>query len=320
MFTDKSPAVRTESSRPQWLRTLIISAGLLALTATATPAVASAVRPAPQAGSGPKVAGQSCPDVEFMGARGSGEKSIAPFRGVGPEVNEMFNVIQGMLHKQGITYGTEEVMPYPADSVSVLHPSLFELMLFAADEVEGAKYYYSHNLKKYLASISEGVTNAVNAIEDFHNLCTQTVYVLGGYSQGAMVIHQAENKLPGAVRKAIAGTLLLGDGNRVVNTKAKGKFGTSPNDGQGIATYLYKYVKSLGKPRDVALTATTANICNNHDYVCDFNLYAIEHFPTASKIHSSYATCNSKNKCTYQKVLITAAKWVGNIVLKRLLG
>jgi hypothetical protein len=300
----------------------MIATGVLASTAMAIPAqaVASAQPSAPHAGSRPKVLSESCPNVEFFGARGSGEKSIAPFRGVGPEVNQMFNVIQGMLRKKGITYGTEEVMPYPADSVSVLHPSAFEIMLFVADQVEGAKYYYSHNLKKFLASIAEGVSNAVTAIKDFHNLCTQTVYVLGGYSQGAMVIHQAENKLPEALRKKIAGTLLLGDGNRVVNTKAKGRFGTSPHDGQGIATYLYKYISSLGKPRDVALTATTANICDNHDYVCDFNLYALEHFPSSSAVHSSYAKCNSKHKCTYLKVLTTAAKWVGNIVIKRLVG
>jgi hypothetical protein len=322
VFTNRSQGLPAGGRGTPWRKCLIIATGLLALAAMAVPAqaVASPLPSIPRTGSLPKVLGQSCPNVEFMGARGSGEKSIAPFRGVGPEVNQMFNVIQGMLHKRGITYGTEEVMPYPADSVSVLHPSAFEIMLFLVDEVGGAHYYYSHNLKKFLASINEGVANAVAAIKDFHDLCTQTVYVLGGYSQGAMVIHEAENKLSAGLRKMIAGTLLVGDGNRVVNTKAKGKFGTSPNNAQGIATYLSKWVSSLGKPRDVALPNTTANICNDHDYVCDFNLYAIEHFPSSSAIHSSYARCNSKNKCTYEKVLTTAAEWVGNIVIKRLLG
>jgi hypothetical protein len=317
----KDRVLATGRSRLRQSKMLIIATGLLALTATAIPAqaVASALPPAPRPGSLPKVLSQSCPDVEFMGARGSGEKSITPFRGVGPEVNQMFNVIQGMLHKKGITYGTDEIMPYPADSINVLKPSIYELMLFLADRSAGAHYYYDHNLKKFLASISQGVTHAIGTIKDFHDLCTHTVYVLGGYSQGAMVIHQAENRLPAALRKTISGTLLVGDGNRVVDTKAK-EFGTSPAAAQGISTYLRKYIKSLGSVRDVPLPKTTANICNNHDYVCDFNLYAIQHFPSSSKIHSSYAKCNSKNKCTYEKILTTAAEWVGNIVIKRLIG
>ncbi len=257
--------------------------------------------------------------MEFFGARGSGEKSIAPFRGVGPEVNKMFSVIQGMLHAKGITYGTEEVMPYPADSVTELYPSAFEVMLFLMDPQAGAKYYYDHNLKKYLASVGEGVSNAVNALTDYHAACPATVFVMGGYSQGAMVIHEAENKLSASLRSTIAGTLLLGDGNRVVNTKAT-EFGTSPGDGQGISTYLRKYIKSLGPIRDVPLPRTTANICNNHDAVCDFNSYVIEHFPTAGKVHTSYSKCDKNNHCTYQKVLTTAATWVGNAVIKRLIG
>jgi hypothetical protein len=231
----------------------------------------------------------------------------------------MFSVIQGMLNRQAITYGTEEVIPYPADPVTDLYPSVLEVGLFLVDPPAAAKYYYNHNLKKFLASVSQGVTDTVKALTDYHAACPATVFVAGGYSLGAMVIHQAENKLSASLQGTIAGTLLLGDGNRVVNTKAK-EFGTSPARGQGVSTYLSKYVKSLGPIRDVPLYATTANICNIHDAVCDFNSYVIEHFPAAGKVHTSYAKCTKDNLCIYQTVLSTAATWVGNAVINRLVG
>lgn len=302
---------------------LVSGSSILALTAVAFPAhaVASAL-PAARTQAlrvSSSAYGQSCPEVEFLGAPGSGEKSIAQFRGVGPEVNKMFSVIQGMLQAQGITFGTEEVMPYPANPVTELYPSVFEVGLFLADPRAGARYYYNHNLKKFLDSVSQGVTDAVNALTDYHAACPATVFVMGGYSLGAMVIHQAENKLSASLQGTIAGMLLLGDGNRVVNTKAK-EFGTSPARGQGVATYLTKYVKSLGPIRDIPLYKTTANICNIHDAVCDFNSYVIEHFPAAGKVHTSYSQCTKDNHCTYQKVLSTAATWVGNAVITRLIG
>lgn len=285
----------------------MIATGVLTLTLAALPtaALASAARPG-----APKQ--QSCPDVEFLGARGSGEKSIKPFRGLGPEVNKMFTVIQGMLHKDGITYGTMEV-DYSAVSVDVLVPSPMGAML-------GFVYWFNHNVHEFTSSINGGVADTITDLKDFHNLCPATDYVLGGYSQGAMVIHQAENSLSAKLRNTIAGTLLLGDGNRVIKTKAK-EFGTSPANGQGIETWFRdNHFPGMPPVKDVPLPKTTANICNNHDIVCDFNASSFPHYSADAKVHTSYAKCNKKNQCTYEKVLTTAATWVGKAVIHRLIG
>ena len=274
--------------------------------ATRTSAARASVRPGTQ----------SCNDVEFIGARGSGEK-YGPFRGLGAEVNKLVTVAQGVLRKHHITSGLDAV-PYPADSVNDLKPSGAEIMGLSNPMTAAATLviYYEHNVRKYLASISQGVTDTVFDVHTYHNVCPSTVFVLAGYSQGAMVMHQAENKISAdhfrVIVRRIAGTLLLGDGNRVPHTKAK-EFGTSSASAEGIQTYLTK----LSKHPDVLVPKTTANICNAHDIVCNFNLTNVLHFSSSGKVHTSYAVCKS-GKCKYESVLTRAATWVANAVVKRL--
>jgi Cutinase len=184
----------------------------------------------------------------------------------------------------------------------------------------GLALWVDHNLKKFSNSIAGGISDLITTLKDFHNTCPPTVYVLGGYSQGAMVVHQAENKLSASLRSLIAGTLLLGDGNRVIRTKAKA-FGTSPASRQGVETYLRDdHFPSMPPVKDVPLPKTTADICNKNDIVCDFNKDSLPNFSADAKVHTSYAKCNKQNKCVYEKVLGQAATWVGNLVIRRLIG
>lgn len=302
--------------RPRGWRPAIVVAGLLVLAAAVIPAQAAMA--ATRAGAARP--SESCPGVVFIGARGSGQPydSGGRFHGLGPEVNKMISVIQAQLRRHGITYNTD-ALAYPADSVNDLKPSAFEIMLIANPMTiaEGLLLYYEDNVKKYLHSISTGVSDAVFDMNDWHAVCTPTDFVLVGYSQGAMVMHQTENTLRAKHDRAfsnIIGTILLADGNRVVNTKAK-EFGTSKADGQGIQTYLTK----MSSHPDVPLPRTTANICNAGDLVCNFNASAVLHFSAAAHVHTSYSHC-TKTSCTYQKVLTTAATWVGNAVVKHLIG
>jgi hypothetical protein len=289
-------------------------AGLLAFSTISVPVQALA---APGTGSSQKA--EHCSNVVFIGARGSGQAYDVGgrFRGLGPEVNKMISVVQSQLHAKGLTY-TTDALSYPADSVNDLKPSAIELTLLENPMTVDAElvYYYFHNVRKYLASISTGVSNAIFDMVDYHAVCGPSVFVLAGYSQGAMVMHQAEvtlkTKHP-AVFKKIAGTLLLGDGNRVPNTRAK-EFGTSTANSEGVQTYL----TPMGSHQDVPVPKTTANICNNHDIVCNFNLSNLLNFSASAKVHTSYSHC-TKTACTFQRVLTTAATWVGNAVV-RLLG
>ncbi len=78
----------------------------------------------------------------------------------------------------------------------------------------------------YLWGLDDGIKAAVKAVKDRLSTCpgSDQNLVLAGYSQGAMVMHQAELDLassdPGALSH-IVGTILLADGDRVANSKAQ---------------------------------------------------------------------------------------------------
>jgi hypothetical protein len=161
----------------------------------------------------------ACPGVYFIGARGSGEN-----RQLGPEVAKMASVAESVLASHRIAM---KVVPdaYEAASVDVLKPSEAEILLFTTHPLLAAKYYYDNNVKDYLASITDGIAHAVLAAKDAVHSCPRALLIMAGYSQGAMVIHQAELQLAAdrdtAVLRQIAATLLLGDGDRTANSLAR---------------------------------------------------------------------------------------------------
>jgi hypothetical protein len=299
------------TGRKTWVLTLA-TAGFLALMAT-IPAQALA---APRTSQTPS--SEHCNNVEFIGARGSGQPYTGKgsFGGLGPEVSKMVSVIKGQLGKKRLTYGTDAV-GYPAVSVNVLKPSALELMLILDPMTteQGIEDYINNNLAKFMGSINTGVNDTIFDASTYHSLCPSTVFVLVGYSQGAMVMHAAETSLDSkrysGIFKKIAGTVLLADGFRVPRTKAH-EFGTSAASGEGVTSWL------LGPGHDVPLPGTTANICDANDIVCNFSKSSFVHFSGDAKVHTTYAVCNSKEQCTYKAVLTTGATFVGNAVIKRL--
>jgi hypothetical protein len=90
-----------------------------------------------------------------------------------------------------------------------------------------------------------------------------TRIVLAGYSQVAVAVHDAENYL--AVNKPdafsqVAGTLLLGDPDRVQRTRAKG-FGTATGTAEGLRIFLH-LVKARDVPDPSTTLATVASIAS----------------------------------------------------------
>ncbi len=84
--------------------------------------------------------------------------------------------------------------------------------------------------------------------------CPDAKIIMAGYSQGAAVVHDAENwlaKNKPAELAHVAGTLLLGDPDRVQDTKAK-TFGTAPKDAEGLRVELF-----LVRPHEVREKAHT---------------------------------------------------------------
>ena len=234
-----------------------------------------------------------CTDVTFIGARGSGEESEDSTKGMGPSVYFMAAHLKGALRDRGVTVGYSHVR-YPADSTKELIPSTEEIEALQSYGLGAAlALYYVHHVRPYLKSIHTGVTRMIEEVELTDANCPATEIVLGGYSQGAMVIHQAELQLVeegnGEAMDSISGTLLLGDGDRVPNTDAV-LMGGAAASGAGIQARLHA---GWLHPEDVAEPRTTVEICAPHDIVCDFSGTAIVYagrdaLLRRNNIHKSY--------------------------------
>jgi hypothetical protein len=257
----------------------------LPLGATAVPALSS-----------PGTA-TSCPRVYLIGARGSGETAGGPFHGLGAAVNRILGVAAGVFKKHRQSYQTYAVN-YPSLSVSVLEPK---------DWSRGPGYYFDHNVKRYVASITTGVSVLIKLADALHKRCSSALMMVAGYSQGGMVVHDAVNNLNGSVLACVDGVVELGDGNRVPYTKAR-EFGTSPKKGEGIANWI---ASEIGLPLapDVSRWPATANVCNNHDFVCDSSIWDIVNHTISFGVHTSYAKQNKNGTYSYEPVLTSAATW-----------
>jgi hypothetical protein len=203
-----------------------------------------------------------CRDVMLIGARGSGEPMqvkkngtlVTVFHGVGKPIDYMAGLLETDVEAYGEKMGILPVL-YRADSVDDLKPSkgeLAEMALGGALEI-----YYERSYKPYAASIADGVSKTIDDIHAALSGCPETELVLAGYSQGAMAIHQAELRLEREgdeeALDAIGGTLLLGDGDRVPNTRAK-IFGGAPAGGEGVQVYLHGIrVADVPEPETTAL-------------------------------------------------------------------
>lgn len=272
-----------------------------------------------------------CARVFFLGARGSAEKATKAFNGMGPEVNAMALAVQKVLAAvAGVTgkYAFRTLnVAYPADDPSIdLKPTSKEVHELETNLAKGVSDYYTNNLEKYLSSISQGISSTVSEARYVHRQCPHALLIFAGYSQGAMVMHQAELRLQAAgdngLLGQIAGTLLLGDGDRVPYTRAR-QFGTSSSKSEGIRTWALS-VLGGGSGQDVVDPAATANICNTGDIVCATSLSVlIKTYKTNSgiKVHESYVHADSSGNYSHvDPALTSAADWVGQLAAARVLG
>lgn len=304
--------------RPGAVLTAVLCLGVMSAAAPTRAAAAGRARM--------RVAAVPCADVFFLGARGSAEQATKQFNYMGQEVNAMASAVHNFLTAAGVTstnvFRTFSVV-YPADSVTDLVPTAAELALFTADPAAAYKEYNKDNVAKYLSSISQGISDTLSEARSLHQQCPHSLLILAGYSQGAMVMHQAELQLQAAgdngLLGQIAGTLLLGDGDRIPNTQAS-EFGTSPAKSEGVRTWAKR-----NNGQDVEDPATTANICNTGDIVCATSLKVLAETVATNSgvtVHTSYVKANSKTgKYSYiDPALTKAANWVGQLAAGRILG
>ncbi len=289
---------------------VLAGTALAAVPVAATAATAAVTQRAGILAQSPEpaaVAAGSCDPVWFIGARGSGESAGENYgyTGMGAPVSYLAKTAAGDLRAKGLAMAYRAV-DYPADSVDVLIPNKAVRALLALGELgEAAALYVTTSVNPYDASIDSGIKKAEADVAGVLAACPDAKIIMAGYSQGAAVVHDAENwlaKNKPAELAHIAGTLLLGDPDRVQDTRAK-TFGTAPKDAEGLRVALL-----LVTPHEVPDPADTAEIANSDDIVADF---AFSHVDTLSRaehsasVHTSY-TKNAANL----KLLASAATWI----------
>lgn len=226
----------------------------------------------------------SCADVIFIGARGSGEAMNPNNGGMGPSVFHMAKRMRARLANYGDSMDMSGLR-YPALGVETLYPSAFQIGLLRRNPLAALVLYKKRNFDKFIGSIDDGTAKMKQAIADFASGCPDSDLILGGYSQGAMVIHQAMLQLEASDSEAgyaVVGSLLLADGDRAAGSRAR-LFGNAPRRGEGIRTYF-----RANNRRDVPDPELTASICDNGDVVCDFDRSAIRHPAGAIHTHTAY--------------------------------
>lgn len=213
-----------------------------------------------------------CPDVLLIGARGSGETALRS-SGLGPEVLTLYKQMQSDL---GNKLSTDSLpVDYPAASVDVLKPD--------SDVV----HYVQNHLDPYLASIDQGIKSVLNEFTTKAQQCPQTRFVLAGYSQGALVMHQVLINLyfnNAGLLNRIAATALIADPDRLPKTAATSVWSSKdPPQSSGIRFYFLG-----GYDIPPAVAADTFSICNEWDFVCDFNQSSLQNYKAEIDIHTSY--------------------------------
>lgn len=287
-------------------------------------------------------ASASCPDVIFIGARGSGESDVQ-FEGEGPNVYAISQAMKTALATHGVTFSSVGVTRsdgYLADPVGDFVPTAAQLKaLLTVPLNKLVSYYYDHNVKPFLNSIAGGVTATEKVTKYWAGACPDSQLVLSGYSQGAMAVHQAEDVLYSSdqsTMRHVAATVLLADGDLTPTTDAK-TFGSAPAQGrEGVQDFGQRYFGASGIPREVPVPKLTAEICNSDDIVCDFPSSLVKFVKDAVEethpvikaatlahdlylwyhVHTSYVSDTGGIVTSKDPALTSAAKWAATLILR----
>lgn len=246
-------------SRRQSIRRLglTVAAATLALTGLSTAGTASAE--------------PGCADYHWLGAAGSGQRDGAGLTqngGMGGVVYQSYLQLSSELAADGRTI-TAEAVQYPAAPVPL----------------EGG----IGGWMGFMDSVEDGADATAEQLEAFTARCPNTMVVLAGYSQGAMVVHR--NLYDVAENPNVAAALLIADGDRlpVDTTINLGSTAITPGIGKGVAQEHSFLASTDTSPLPPSIGAKTISVCDVGDPVCDYDPEADELAPAALAIHTSYA-------------------------------
>jgi hypothetical protein len=221
----------------------------------------------------------TCPDVHWIGAAGSGERTgadLTTYNGMGRVVDESLNDLAAHLQQDGRTI-TAEAVDYPAVPVP--------------DEDGGIGQWLG-----FMSSVDAGTAALANQYNAFVGQCPTSKVVLAGYSQGAMVVHR--NLAALGTSPNLAATLLVADGDRLPAdpTFNMGTASGIPERGKGVAQDwpILAHAPAALTP---AIGARTISVCNLNDEVCDYNEDADDSkaaYAQRVSVHTSYGLSSTQ--------------------------
>jgi hypothetical protein len=216
----------------------------------------------------------ACPDVHFIGAAGSGERTPAEVSqndGMGEVVYQSLSELSAQVQQDGRTM-TAEAVEYPA--------------VAAPGEDGGVGEWLG-----FIGSVDAGAAALGKQYEGFVQRCPASKVVLAGYSQGAMVVHRNLHALEASPN--LAAVLLVADGDRLPEdpTLNLGTASGIPERGKGAAQD-WPILAHAPAPLSPAIGARTISVCDLGDAVCDYNPDDEESSAAYARgvaIHTSYA-------------------------------
>ncbi|MFC4243912.1 cutinase family protein [Gryllotalpicola reticulitermitis] len=168
-----------------------------AASAPPTPVPAPKTAPTPSAGN-------TCPDFEFIGARGSGEDNEYsastrytaknPTFGMGGELNDVYQRVAQAAAQNGETV-TPYGVPYPAVGIDVV----------------SGETLATGDLSVYTKSVDLGAHAATAELERVSRACPNTGVIVGGYSQGAQAMVDAVLAATPNARAAVVAAVFFGN-------------------------------------------------------------------------------------------------------------
>ena len=270
----------TAAGLPQFLITLAGAQGTpgavtvkLVWTGTDDPAC---MAPGTTTSGGHTAGAGACGDTVFIAATGSGQywKSDTDLS-VSPQLTTLY---KGIVSKAGHKKVGIRVLNYPATSVDALFAGVNQIS--ERNKITYAKKVTAKlqsNINDYLAGEKQGLAAMWGAYTSVRFSCSpSTKIVLGGYSQGSMVVHEFLNELAAtkdkAGKQAVIGAVLLADPERVkystVLEMSDAQFGSN-----GVCDMFSKVVHCAAPDTlsDIAgfYQRTAISVCAFKDPVCD---------------------------------------------------
>ena len=228
----------------------------------------------------------TCNANYFVSVRGSGETSTGPEdEGLGSNGARTTGLVYAAAKAHYKASGgdlakiTFYQVPYQALPTDVLTQNLNHGSLTARED-----QFFFTNLPKYLGSINEGVAQLSGYLDDIDRTCASqhrsTRFILAGYSQGALIIHQYLNGLTGSrlssLRRQIGAVALVADPAAVSHSIVRVNLGSSSANNYGICQLSIDLltVNSCGSSNPQAdispvFAGITLVLCASGDAVCD---------------------------------------------------